>query len=110
MRRVILESPYAASDTGDVNAHVAYARRAVRDCLKRGESPIASHLLFTQSGVLDDDIPADRALGVAAGLAWLSVADAMVVYTDRGISRGMRAAMEAAEKISLPIEQRQLER
>src|SRR5690606_21487830 len=40
-RRVIVESPYA----GDVETHVAYARAALRDCLSRGEAPIASHLL-----------------------------------------------------------------
>jgi len=34
----------------------------------------------------------------------------MVAYIDYGISPGMRAAMEAAEKLSLPIERRQLPR
>jgi hypothetical protein len=37
MRRVIIESPYA----GDVDMNVAYTRRAMRDALQRGESPIA---------------------------------------------------------------------
>ena len=40
-RRVIVESPYA----GDIETNVAYARAALRDCLSRGEAPIASHLL-----------------------------------------------------------------
>lgn len=76
MRRVILESPYG----GDVEANVAYARRCLGDCLRRGESPIASHLLFTQKGVLDDLVPEERALGIAAGLAWRFQADASVFY------------------------------
>jgi hypothetical protein len=59
---------------------------------------------------LDDSIAAERALGIAAGLGWLRLAEAMVVYIDYGISPGMRAAMEAAEKLSLPIERRQLPR
>ena len=46
MRFVIVESPYA----GDVAANVEYARAAVADCLRRGEAPFASHLLYT----LDD--------------------------------------------------------
>ena len=66
MRRVILESPYA----GDVEENVAYARAAVRDSLLRGESPIASHLLYTQPGILMDDVPDERRLGIEAGLAW----------------------------------------
>lgn len=106
MRLVILESPYA----GDVEANVAYARACVRDCLLRGESPIASHLLYTQPGVLDDAIFSDRELGIAAGLAWLRVAEATVVYTDRGISVGMAAGVSAAKKLGRPVEYRRLYR
>ena len=76
MRRVILESPFA----GDIEAHVAYARRCLRDCLARGEAPIASHLLYPQ--ILDDSIAAERALGIAAGLGWLRLAEAMVAYIE----------------------------
>lgn len=88
MRRVIVESPYA----GDVGLNIAYARACLLDCLRRGEAPIASHLLYTQPGVLDDNIPAERALGIDAGLAWRAVADAAVFYIDLGWSRGMSAA------------------
>jgi hypothetical protein len=104
MRRVILESPYA----GNVETNVAYARHCVRDCLMREEAPIASHLLFTQPGILRDDIKEERELGIAAGLAWITVADAMVVYIDHGISPGMQAAIEEAERIGLTVELRSL--
>lgn len=103
MRRVIVESPYA----GSVDDNMAYARVCIRDCLQRGEAPIASHLLFTQ--VLCDEIPAERDLGIAAGLAWIAVADAMVVYIDRGVSNGMRTAMRQAQRASLPVELRCLD-
>jgi len=104
MRRVILESPYA----GDVDRHVAYARRCVRDCLQRDEAPIASHLLFTQPNVLRDEDPQERALGIAAGLAWVPVADVMVVYYDYGISDGMKGAMDEAQKHGMVIEVRMI--
>lgn len=104
MRRVIVESPYA----GDIVANVTYARRCVTDCLKRGESPIASHLLFTQPGVLHDDVPAERELGINAGHAWFACAHGLVVYTDRGISPGMQKAINLAHDMKLPIEYRQL--
>ena len=45
---------------------MAYARACVADCLRRGEAPIASHLLYTQPGVLDDDVPEERAQGIAS--------------------------------------------
>jgi hypothetical protein len=67
-------------------------------------SPIASHLLFTQPGILDDDKPDERKLGIAAGLAWLPVAEAMVVYTDYGESAGMTAAIKLAEGAGIPVE------
>lgn len=104
MRRVILESPYA----GDVVANVEYARRCVRDSLMRGEAPIASHLLYTQPGILDDNIAAERKLGINAGLAWRDVAEASVVYTDRGISDGMRYGIAAARGAGLSVEYRSL--
>lgn len=104
MRLVILESPYA----GDIEENVEYARACLRDSLLRGESPIASHLLYTQPGVLDDTIPEERQLGIDAGLAWKAVVHASVVYIDRGISRGMREGIAAAQAAGIPVEVRHL--
>jgi hypothetical protein len=104
MRLVIVESPYA----GEVEANIHYARRCVRDSLLRGEAPIASHLLYTQPGILNDDIPTERQHGIDAGLAWRQVAQASVVYTDRGISKGMQYGIVAAEKAGITIEYRKL--
>lgn len=105
MRLVIIESPYA----GNVEANVAYARRCVRDSLLRGEAPIASHLLYTQPGILNDEIPTERRHGIDAGLAWLAVAQASVVYIDRGISRGMEYGIAAARSADIPVEFREIE-
>ena len=104
MRRVILESPYA----GDVETNIEYARACVRDSLSRGEAPIASHLLYTQPGVLRDEIPDERQWGIDAGLAWRSVSDATVVYTDRGVSKGMEYGISAATAAGKPVEYRTL--
>jgi hypothetical protein len=106
VRLVILESPYA----GDVEANVTYARGAMYDCLLHGEAPLASHLLYTQPGILDDNNPEERALGIEAGLAWARVAEAAVFYTDCGWSKGMLAAKERHLASGLPIEERSLVR
>lgn len=106
MRLVIIESPYAAGRGHTIEEHVTYARRCIRDCLLRGESPIASHLLFTQPGVLEDANPEERELGMEAGWSWLHKADAVVVYEDYGISLGMRAGMTKAAKRNVAIEHR----
>lgn len=104
MRLVIVESPFA----GDVEKNTHYARLCVRDSLLRGEAPIASHLLYTQPGILNDDIPAERQHGIDAGLAWRAVAQASVVYTDLGISKGMEYGIQAAKGAGVPIEYRTL--
>lgn len=106
MRRVILESPYA----GEIDRNVAYARECVRDCVMRGDAPIASHLLFTQPGILLDHVPEERRLGIEAGLAWIAVAEAMVVYHDHGISPGMHDAMDRAHAANVRVELRSLGR
>lgn len=87
---VVIESPYA----GDTEANLTYARRAMDDSLGRGENPIASHLLYTQPGVLNDDDPEERQRGIDAGLAWGAHANAIAFYTDLGMSPGMRRAEE----------------
>lgn len=101
MQRVILESPYGAPTPEGVEANVAYARRALRDSLQRGEAPIASHLLLTQ--VLDDSNPIERQQGIAAGLAWGRVAQATVVYADRGVSEGMKHGIADAIRRGRPV-------
>lgn len=88
-RLVVIESPYA----GNIEANLAYAREAVADSLHHGEAPIASHLLYTQEGILDDTIPHERTLGIEAGLAWAQKADLTVFYTDLGWSSGMKGAL-----------------
>lgn len=105
MRLVIIESPYA----GDVDRNLRYVRACMADCLARGESPYASHALYTQPGVLDDTVPEERALGIAAGFAWRAVADATIVYTDLGWSTGMRAGVADAVAACRPVECRTIE-
>lgn len=105
MRLVIIESPYA----GDVAANIEYARRCVRDSLSRGEAPICSHLLYTQPGILDDAIPAERQWGIDAGLAWHAAKVTTVVYVDRGLSCGMQYGIVQAQNAGNPVEYRKLD-
>lgn len=99
--RVIVESPFAGGF-----ANVRYARECVRDCIDRGESPFASHLLYTQKGLLDDSIVEERRAGIAAALGWLEVADYVAVYMDLGVTKGMVAGIVHATKIGKPIKLR----
>jgi hypothetical protein len=104
-RIVVVESPYRGGDA----RCVAYARACVADCLTRGEAPFASHLLYTQPGILNDASPVQRSLGMCAGWAFHWRADAVVVYTDIGESEGVTRGISHAEKACVPIEYRTLE-
>lgn len=101
---VALETPFA----GDVEKNLRYARKCMHDCFKRGEAAYASHLLYTQPEVLDDNIPEERRLGMEAGMLWSEKAAKSVVYTDLGISSGMKFGIERASKVGRPVEFREL--
>lgn len=107
-----MESPYAGDERPvnpeTVEKNVAYARLCMLDCLKRGESPMVSHLLYTQ--VLADDSQEDRQLGIDAGLAWRKVAEKSVVYIDNGMSSGMWYGIDCARESKIPVEFRTLKK
>ena len=99
--RVVVESPYA----GDVAANIEYARQCMNYCLRNGLAPYASHLLYTQDGVLDDSIPEERALGINAGLAWKHASGCKTLFfIDLGWSSGMVEALEYCKENDLDYE------
>lgn len=101
--RVIIESPFAGGF-----ANIKYARRCVRDSIERGESPYASHLLYTQKGLLNDAVAEERKRGIAAADSWLEVADYVAVYCDNGITPGMVIGIVKAAKLGKPFHLRWL--
>jgi hypothetical protein len=101
---VIIESPYM----GNVKSNVAYAQKCMSDSLMRGESPFASHLLYTQ--VLDDTKDIERLTGMSRAFNWYRHADLMAVYIDKGISNGMKMGMEVAEKLGIEMVYRTLDK
>jgi len=104
VRLAIIESPLS----GDVPRNVRYARACMRDALMHGDAPFASHLLYAQEGVLDDLDQHERRLGIEAGFAWGRAAEVTLVYTDLGISAGMKLGIRDAEIAKRPIEYRRL--
>jgi hypothetical protein len=106
MRLIVIESPFRGATPEEQDRNVRYARAAVRDSLLRGEAPIASHLLHTQEGILRDGVPQERALGMAAGHAWIEAADQVAVYADLGESPGMKLGIDEALRLGVPVERR----
>ena len=103
MKLVVIESPYA----GDVAANLAYLDRCVLDCLKRGESPYASHRMLTTA--LDDMDPIQRAQGIEAGMAFAARVDSRIFYVDLQWSAGMLSAADYYRHRGLKFEVRRLD-
>lgn len=97
MKRVVIESPYA----GDIERNVRYAQRAMLFALQSGAAPFASHLLYTQC--LDDSQHEERSRGILAGLEFVRDCDETWVFTDYGISSGMRRGIKAAQAAGRPV-------
>lgn len=87
---IVIESPFA----GFRALHRAYLQAAIRDCLRRGETPYASHQMLTAA--LMDEVPEQRELGLAAGLAMrdhlVGAGAAVAFYVDLGWSPGMEVS------------------
>ncbi len=104
MPLVLIESPFA----GDADINIRFARACLRGALRRGEAPLASHLLFTQEGILDDDIHEERSWGIEAGLAWGRYAAKTVAYMNLGVSPGMELWIQRAVEEGREIEYREI--
>jgi hypothetical protein len=105
MLLVVIESPFA----GDIDMNINYARACMRDSLNRGEAPYAMHLLYTQEGILSDDIPEERNWGIEAGMAWAKFAGLTAVYTNLGITSGMEIGIRRAKEEGRQVVYRELE-
>ncbi len=105
MKIVVIESPFA----GCFPLNRAYLAACIRDCLRRGETPYASHGLIPWA--LDDTDPEQRRPGLEAGQtmtrALLQMPSArMVVYEDLGVSSGMGSSISKAVSVLAGVEWR----
>lgn len=111
---VCIESPFAGRGHNrlarwlDARANLRYARACVRDSLMRGESPFASHLLYTQPGILRDGVAEERKHGITAGLMFQEVANLIAVYIDAGLTPGMKIAISRAKANGKKLEFRSI--
>lgn len=123
MRLAVIESPYAGKGETkrlrdiQTQRNIVYARACIRDSILKGEAPLASHLLCTQPGILDDDRSEERLQGMEASYEWmramaraqpLEVTPVVAFYTDLGRSAGMTVAIERCERYGLEMIERTL--
>ena len=83
-------SPYR----GDVKRNKEYAREITRIAITHGFIPVTPHLYFTEA--LDDNVPEERELGLAAGIELLKRCDFIIIGEKYGVSEGMSNELHTA--------------
>lgn len=96
-RKIYVASPYA----GDVKANTAAALDHCRYVVRKNGIPVASHILYAASGMLNDADETQRELGLMFGLALLAVCDEVWVFGE--VSAGMRQEIEEAKRLDKPV-------
>lgn len=93
-------SPYKGNGLQRIR-NIRYAQQLTRNAVRLGFAPIATHLYLTR--IMDDKQPLERAKGIKAGLSILSGCDTLIVGTRYGITEGMAAEIERAQKAGITI-------
>jgi hypothetical protein len=84
---------------GAVKANRKKAKEYCEQVFERGHFPIAPHVILD---FLSDNNTEERERGIQAGLEVLAICDEVWVFGDK-ISDGMKAEIEAAERLRIPV-------
>lgn len=88
--------------TAKYNKNLRKATDFCREVFEAGETPIAPHLFF--SSFMDDHDPEQRSAGMTAGIEMLEkCAEVWVFDSENGISEGMKAEIQHAGEIGIPV-------
>jgi hypothetical protein len=99
LRPVVYESPFASTDLDTFARNIAYARLLIREgATGYNEAGIASHVIWTQPGILRDTVESERNLGIACGIVFANMAKQGIIGhiygIDLGWSKGMLKSKE----------------
>ena len=97
MKRVYICSALRGDIEGNIAKAADYCRWAM---VTHGVLPIAPHIYFTQ--FLDDTVPAERKIGMNAGLELLKDCDELWYFGDR-VTQGMVAEINMAQKLGIAV-------
>lgn len=95
MKKVYICAPLG----GDVDKNMSNAKRYARYALLCGTAPIVPHFFAL---CLDDNIPNEREIGMAAGLGILWFCDEMWIFTDE-ITKGMESEIRFCKNLNIKI-------
>lgn len=100
MKKVYICSRYRADDKHSVEDNIQRALFACGYAINKGCTPYAPHLYLPRC--LDDNDPAERERGIAAGCEFLKICDEVWQW-GATISAGMAAELALARELGIPI-------
>ena len=100
MKKVFICSRYRADATHTVGDAVSRALHACGIAVSKGCAPIAPHLYLPRC--LDDNDPAERAVGMAAGREFLAVCEEVWQWGET-VTEGMAEEIAYAKELGIPI-------
>ena len=95
MKKVYICAPLS----GDVAGNIERAKRYSEYALRCGAAPVTPHFYAL---CLDDSIPAEREMGINAGLSLLWFCDEVLVFGDQPTD-GMRAEIKLAHNLNIKV-------
>ncbi|WP_304585016.1 DUF7768 domain-containing protein [Acutalibacter muris] len=95
MKKVYICAPLA----GDVQGNLEKAKRYSEYALRCGAAPVTPHFYAL---CLDDSIPEEREIGMAAGMSLLWFCDEVWVFSDQ-TTEGMRAEIKLAHNLNIKV-------
>ena len=84
---------------GDVQGDLEKAKRFAKYALECGTAPVVPHFYAL---CLNDSIPKEREIGLAAGLSLLWFCDEMWIFGDE-VTRGMAAEIQFCKNLNVKI-------
>ena len=95
MKRVYICSPLG----GDIQGNLARVRRYTEYALRCGTAPVVPHFYAL---CLDDSVPKEREIGLAAGLGLLWFCDELWIFGEE-ITEGMRQEIQFCKNLNIRI-------
>ncbi|MBR1566534.1 MAG: hypothetical protein IJ649_07195 [Oscillospiraceae bacterium] len=95
MKRVSICAPLG----GDVAQNIQRAKRYMEFALRSGVAPMVPHFYAL---CLNDDVTAERELGMAAGRAMLFCCDELWVFGET-VTPGMRLEIQFCKSLNIPV-------
>lgn len=84
---------------GNVQENLKKVKQYARYALLCGTAPVVPHFYVL---CLNDNIPKEREIGMAAGLSLLWFCDEMWIFGDE-VSEGMKAELQFCKSLNIPV-------